>query len=78
MTPKPNKSEFISIQAVKPSDKSKFICDTCGLRLTTKCALERHQMVHSDDRFWRCPICHEEFKHYHGAQVRFQISRAKI
>ena len=61
-------SEFISIQAVKPSEKSKFICSTCGLKLTSNSALERHQMVHSDDRFWRCPICHEEFKHYHGAQ----------
>ena len=61
-------SEFISIQAVKPSEKSKFICCTCGLKLTSNSALERHQMVHSDDRFWRCPICHEEFKHYHGAQ----------
>ena len=61
-------SEFISIQAVKPSEKSKFICKTCGLKLTSNSALERHQMVHSDDRFWRCPICHEEFKHYHGAQ----------
>ena len=42
-------------------------CETCGYRLATKETLRRHELVHSDKRYWLCSKCPTKFKHYHGA-----------
>ena len=49
-----------------------FSCETCNLRFTTKQFLQRHYMVHTDERQYKCSICENCYKYKKGLNRHYK------
>lgn len=54
---------------VDPADRRRYECDVCHIKLTTKSALGRHNMIHTNTYLYSCRYCGKEFRDKGGVTV---------
>lgn len=47
----------------KQRKHAKYVCRTCGKRLSTGQSLAQHTMIHNNEKPHVCPICKKDFRH---------------
>lgn len=53
-------------------EKRPFACELCELRFTTKQFLQRHYIVHTDDRNYKCHLCSNSYKYKKGLNRHYK------
>lgn len=53
-------------------EKRPFACELCELRFTTKQFLQRHYIVHTEDRNYKCHLCSNSYKYKKGLNRHYK------
>lgn len=53
-------------------EKRPFACELCELRFTTKQFLQRHYIVHTEDRNYQCTLCANSYKYKKGLNRHYK------
>jgi hypothetical protein len=53
-------------------DLRPFACELCELRFTTKQFLQRHYIVHTEERSFKCSFCDNSYKYKKGLNRHYK------
>lgn len=56
----------------KQRKPSKYVCRSCGKRLSTGQSLAQHTMIHNNEKPHICPICKKDFRHLSNFKMHVQ------